>query len=109
MFEAALTALGVSVAVGWFFWQRFQSLEKRFSKIESELTMQKHRQELSNQLAESNQLNIQQLVESNHALIEHRTRRFSEHINSVETRLGEDLKEVRNWLDSHTEFRIRAK
>jgi len=109
MFEAGLTALGVSVAVGWFFWQRFQSLEKRFGRIESELTMQKHRHELTEKLGEANQLNIQQLVHSNHELIEHRTRRFSEQLNAVETRLGEDLKEVRSWLDSHTEFKIRER
>jgi hypothetical protein len=107
MFEAGLTALGVTVAVGWFFWQRFLALEKRFGHIESELMMQKHRQDLSSQLTESNQLNIQQLVESNKALIEHRTQRFTEQINSVEGRLGGDIKEIKNWLDAHTEFKLR--
>ena len=109
MFEAGITALGVSVAVGWFFWQRFQSLEKRFGRIESELTMQKHRQDLNGQLSEANQLNIKQLVETNHKLIEHRTRRFSEQLQMLEERLGADIKEIKKWLDSHTEFRIRER
>jgi len=107
MFEAGLTALGVTVAVGWFFWQRFLALERRFNHIESELTMQKHRHELTSQLTEANQLNIQQLVQSNHDLIEHRTKRFVEQINAVEGRLEGDIKEIKGWLDAHTEFRLR--
>ena len=109
IFQAAVTALSIMVAGFWFLWQRYQALEKRFGQIESELTMQKHRQELYAQVTDANRLNIQQLVDSNKALIEHRTKRFMTQIHEVEQRLGCDIKEIKNWLDAHTEFKIRER
>lgn len=109
LFQAALTALSVSVAAAWFFWQRYQQLEKRLRVIETEITGVKHSLELSRQAVQSNEDNLQYLVNANRELIEHRTRRFSEQFKAVEGRLGQDIKEIKNWLDAHTEFQIRER
>lgn len=105
--QVVLTAAGITVSGLWFMWQRYQSLERRFDRIESELTMQKHRNEMRDQLVETNQLNIQQLVGSNKELIEHRTRRFSEELHAVEGRLTTAVKEIQRWQEQNTEFKIR--
>lgn len=105
--QVIVTAAGITVSGLWFMWQRYQSLEKRFSRIESELTMAKHRQETIQLVAESNEMNIRQLVTANKELIEHRTRRFSEQLEASEGRLTTAVKEIQRWLDEHTEFKIR--
>jgi len=107
LFQAALTALSVSVAAAWFFWQRYQQLEKRLRLIEAEIVALKHKLELSRQAVQSNEESLQYLVNANRELIEHRTRRFSEQFKAVEGRLGQDIKEIKNWLDVHTEFTLR--
>jgi len=107
LFQAALTALSVSVAAAWFFWQRYQQLEERLRLIEAEIVALKHKLELSRQAVQSNEESLQYLVNANRELIEHRTRRFSEQFKAVEGRLGQDIKEIKNWLDVHTEFTLR--
>jgi len=109
LFQAALTALSVSVAAAWFFWQRYQKLEARLRVIETAITGVKHSLELSRQAVQSNEDNLQYLVNANRELIEHRTRRFSEQLKTLEGRLGQDIKEIKNWLDAHTEFQIRER
>ena len=32
--EAAIISIGFMVSFGWFFWQRYQSLERRFKQLE---------------------------------------------------------------------------
>ena len=107
LFQAALTALSVSVAAAWFFWQRYQQLEERLRLIEAEIVGLKHLLELSRQAVQSNEESLQYLVNANRELIEHRTRRFTEQFKAVEGRLGQDIKEIKNWLDVHTEFTLR--
>jgi len=107
LFQAALTALSVSVAAAWFFWQRYQQLEERLRLIEAEIVGLKHLLELSRQAVQINEENLQYLVNANRELIEHRTRRFTEQFKAVEGRLGQDIKEIKNWLDVHTEFTLR--
>jgi len=107
LFQAALTALSVSVAAAWFFWQRYQKLECRLRVMEAEIIDLKHSMELSRQAIQGNEDNLQYLVNANRELIEHRTRRFCDELAAVEGRLGQDIKEIKNWLDVHTEFTLR--
>lgn len=109
VFQAGVTALSIAVAAGWFFWQRYQALEKRLRHMEGMLTALEHKQELSRQAIQGNEDNLQYLVNANSQLIEHRTRRFCDQLEALESRLGTDIKEVKNWLDGHTEFKIRER
>lgn len=109
LFQAALTALSVSVAAAWFFWQRYQQLEQRLRTMETEIVDLKHLLELSRQAVQSNEESLQYLVNANRELIEHRTRRFSEQLKTLEGRLSQEIKEIKGWLDGHTEFQIRER
>lgn len=107
IFQAAVTALTVTVATGWFFWQRYQALERRLRAMEGRLTELQHSQELSRQSVQGNEDNLRYLVNANRELIDHRTQRFNDQVAALEGRLGGEIKEIKNWLDSHTEFKIR--
>ena len=109
IWQAAVTALSIAVAAGWFFWQRYQALEKRFRQMEGELIALRHTQELARQAVQGNEDNLQYLVNSNRELIEHRTRRFCDELMAIEGRLSLEVKEIKNWLDAHTEFKIRER
>lgn len=109
IWQAALTALSIAVAAGWFFWQRYQALEKRLRTMETKQLALQHQLELARQATQSNESNLQYLVNANHELIEHRTRRFCDQLAALENRLGTEVKEVKNWLDANTQFKIRER
>lgn len=109
IWQAAATALSIAVAAGWFFWQRYQALEKRLRTMEAKLSTLQHQLELARQGTQGNQDSLRYLVNANKELIEHRTRRFCDQLTSLEARLGTEIKEIKNWLDAHTEFKIRER
>lgn len=116
VFEAAIISVGFMVSFGWFFWQRYQSLERRFRQLESkhqaaqlERNKIEHELQLFRLAHQSNYENHKYLISSNTQLIGHRTQRFIDHLKGLESRLGTDIREVKKWLDAHTEFRLRER
>ena len=114
--EAAIISIGFMVSFGWFFWQRYQSLERRFKQLEEKhqearIARNKlnHELQLFRSAGQSNHDSHQYLITSNTQLIEHRTKRFTDHMQTLESRLSTDIKEIKKWLDAHTEFRIRER
>ena len=107
LIENPYTFIGALVSIAWFFWQRYQQLERRLRAIESENVAQNHRLELTIQKFEGQEDKLDLLVNGNRELIEHRTRRFSDCLKDLEGRLGAELREVKGWLDANTEFRLR--
>ncbi len=109
MFEAGLTALGVSAAVGWFLWQRFQALEKRLDRIELSALEQKHKLETSRLAGQSNIDRLELFCNGNKELIEHRTQRFKAEMEKVEVRLSADVSDIKAFLSQNSDFGIRGR
>lgn len=107
LIENPYTFFGALISIAWFFWQRYQKLERRLRAIEAENVQQNHRLELTVQRFESQEDKLDLACNGNRELIDHRTRRFSDCLRDLEGRLGGDLREIKGWLDANTEFRLR--
>ncbi|MEM6840054.1 MAG: hypothetical protein AAF609_24865 [Cyanobacteria bacterium P01_C01_bin.120] len=112
--EAAIISVTFMISFGWFFWQRYQSLERRFKALEEKHQEARiardgisHELQLFRLAHQSNHESHQYLIASNTQLIEHRTKRFAGYLKAIEARLSADIKEMKQWLDAHTEFKIR--
>jgi hypothetical protein len=104
---SGIPALGFVFGIGWFLFQRFQSLEKRFRKIEYEVSEIRHSLDLTKVSCEKTDEALQLAVNGCRELIEHRTRRFTDELRGVEGRLGQDVSEIKGWLSHNTEFTVR--
>lgn len=102
-----LPTLGAIAAVAWFMWMRYQSLESRLRKIETDLIHERHTLDRSRAAAVGDREHVGYLINSNRELIEHRTRRFCDSLEKLETRFLQELQEIKNFLDKTTEFKPR--
>lgn len=105
--SSGIPALAALTGIGWFLWQRYQALERRFSSLEKELIELRHRGEITRQAFQSNHEDQEYKIHGLNELIKHRTDRFTDSLKALEGRLGQEVKEIRNWLDQNTEFKIR--
>jgi hypothetical protein len=106
-FVDSLPALGALVPAAWFFWQRYQSLERRLDGFREKLDHLSHTIELSRQATLSNHENQEYLIHANRELIDHRTRRFTDELGRTEGRLDAEIREIKGFLAQSTEFKIR--
>jgi hypothetical protein len=108
LIENPYTFIGALISIAWFFWQRYQQLEKRLRAIESENINQTHKLALTTQRFESQEEKLDLACNGNRELIEHRTRRFCNELERIEVRFGAELHEVKAFLDKTTDFRLRS-
>jgi hypothetical protein len=113
--QIALTVLGVVGSTGWFFWQRYQALERRLSGLDQRFTAldlksvnQSHDLSLLKEGIKGKVEHYEYLIHANTELIGHRTDRFTTALKALETRLEADINEVKGFLDKTTDFRIRS-
>ena len=106
-FTLNLPTLGAIAAAAWFFWMRYQSLEKRLREIELNLLNERHQRETARQAIISDREQITYLTNANRELIEHRTQRFQDTTDRLEKRLLQEIAEMKDFLHKTTEFKPR--
>jgi hypothetical protein len=99
-----LPTLGAIAAAAWFFWMRFQNLEQRLRKIETEDLKLHSTLERSRSAAVSDREMLEYRVNENTNLINHRTQRFTEALEKLETRMLQEIFELKGFLERTTEF-----
>lgn len=102
-----LPTLAAIAAAAWFFWMRYQSLEVRLRKIETDLLEERHALDVSRQATISDREQMEYLTNANHELIEHRTRRFQDCVDRLERRVYQEIAEIKQFLDKTTDFKPR--
>lgn len=81
--RADLPTLGAIVGTGWFFWQRYQALEKRLDQIERYGLQQDAKHQLSRQATQATLDRLEYLVGANRQLIDDRTKRLETAISRL--------------------------
>jgi len=99
-----LPTLGAIAAAAWFFWMRFQNLEQRLRKIETEDLKMHSTLERSRLAAISDREMLEYRVNENTNLIKHRTQRFTDALEKLETRVFQEIAELKGFLEKTTEF-----
>lgn len=102
-----LPTLGAIAAAAWFLWMRYQSLETRLREIETDLMKEKHAVDRSRQATISDREHVSYLINANRELIDHRTQRFCDSLEKLESRFMQDLQEIKAFLDKTTDFKPR--
>ncbi len=74
--RADLPTLGAIVGTGWFFWQRYQALEKRLDQIERGNLQQEADMRLSRQAIQATLDRLEYRLEANRKLIEEGSKRL---------------------------------
>lgn len=104
-----LPTLGAIAAAAWFFWMRYQSLETRLREFETDLMKERHARDVSRQAMISDREQIAYLTNANRELIEHRTVRFQDALDRLEQRLGQDIQELKAFLEKTSNYQQRHK
>ena len=106
--QFGLPMLGTMIAVAWFLWQRYLALENRLLQVDQKLIQIDHKLTLIRQATESKTEHQDYLINSNTALINHRSSRFFESLKDLEERLFHETDEIKAFLAKTTEFKVRG-
>ncbi|MEM9165329.1 MAG: hypothetical protein AAGC54_19995 [Cyanobacteria bacterium P01_F01_bin.4] len=101
--QTALAAGGAATAMVWFFWNRYQALEKRLTASDKDRAELTHRVDIvERSLLPEGEVGYR--IHGNAEQITHKFSRMDGMLKGVEARLSQDIKELKGYLSKTTDF-----